>query len=378
MEINNLPSPAFILDEKLLIKNLELISRVQNEAGIEIILALKAFALWHVFPLVRKYLRGAAASSLNEARLIYEEMGCKAHTYCVAYKPDEIRQIMKYSSYMTFNSVGQYERFKNEYPAHTSGISFGIRCNPEYSEVKTRLYNPAMPGSRLGEAAPAFENGWPEGVEGIHFHTLCESSSYDLEKTLLAFENKFGHIIPKVKWINMGGGHLMTRKGYNTAHLIDILKKFKNKWNVRIILEPGSAIAWKTGVLTATVLDIHESRGIKTAILDISFTCHMPDTLEMPYRPVIAGATDPHPDSKYRYRIGGVSCLAGDYMEEYAFEKELNIGDRIIFEDMLHYTIVKTTMFNGIHHPDICLLRKNGKLETLRRFSYQDYRSGNG
>jgi carboxynorspermidine decarboxylase len=381
MDIKNYPSPAFVLDEKLLRKNLELIAAVQKKAGIEIILALKGFAMWSVFPFVKKYLSGATASSLNEARLIYEEMGCKAHTYAVAYLPDEIEEIMRYSSHMVFNSIGQYERFwKGETgvsakAAQSSGISYGIRCNPEYSEVETELYNPAAPGSRLGEVAPAFKNGLPEGIEGLHFHTLCESTSYDLEKTLEAFENKFGHLIPQVKWINMGGGHLMTKKGYDTAHLIKLLKAFKNKWKVDVILEPGSAIAWETGVLVSTVLDIHESRGIKTAIMDISFTGHMPDTLEMPYRPRITGATDPKPDSKYLYRIGGVSCLSGDYMSEYAFEEELKVGDRIIFEDMIHYTIVKTTMFNGVRHPDICILRENGALETVRKFGYEDYRN---
>ena len=374
------PSPAFILDEKILKKNLELIANVQKVAGVEIILALKGFAMWTVFPLVKKYLSGAAASSLNEAKLIFHEMGCKAHTYAVAYLPDEMEEIMRYSSHLVFNSINQYHRFMagqsgvSAGSANTAGISYGIRCNPEFSPVETELYNPAVAGSRLGEVAGAFIDGLPKGIEGLHFHTLCESSSYDLEKTLNAFENKFGHLIPQVKWMNMGGGHLMTRKGYSTEHLIQILKDFKNKWRVKIILEPGSAIAWETGVLVSTVLDIHESRGIKTAIMDISFTGHMPDTLEMPYRPRISGATDPVA-GKPTYRIGGLSCLAGDYMSEYSFEKKLKIGDQIFFEDMIHYTIVKTTMFNGVRHPDICILRENGELETVRQFKYEDYRN---
>ena len=380
MDIKDSPSPAFILNEKLLIKNLELIAKVQKEAGVKIILALKGFAMWSVFPLVKKYLSGATASSLNEAKLIFSEMGCKAHTYAVAYMPDEMEEMMQMSSHLVFNSINQYKRFKNGLSgvsaerANATDISFGIRCNPEFSEVEIELYNPAAPGSRLGEVAENFKNGFPNGIDGLHFHTLCESSSYDLEKTLDAFENKFGHLIPQVKWVNMGGGHLMTKKGYDIAHLIKILKAFKNKWNVEVILEPGSAIAWETGVLVSTVLDIHESRGIKTAIVDVSFTAHMPDTLEMPYRPQITGATDPT-EGKPTYRIGGLSCLAGDYMLEYSFEKELQIGDRIIFEDMMHYTIVKTTMFNGVRHPDICILRENGKLETVRKFDYEDYRN---
>ncbi len=368
------PSPAFVLDEALLRKNLELIADVQQRAGVEIILALKGFSMWSVFPFVKQYLSGATASSLNEARLIFEEMNCKAHTYCVAYLPDEFQEIMRYSSHLVFNSVAQYERFRPQVEAFGEKISCGIRCNPEYSEVETELYNPAAPGSRLGEVDAAFVNGLPEGIEGMHFHTLCESTSYDLEKTLAAFEQHFGHLIPKVKWVNMGGGHLMTKKGYDTAHLVQLLRSFQEKWGVEVLLEPGSAIAWETGVLVSTVLDIHESRGIRTAITDISFTGHMPDTLEMPYRPRIAGASaDPVP-GKPAYRIGGVSCLSGDYMKEYSFEQELQVGDRIIFEDMIHYTMVKTTTFNGVRHPDICILRENGEMEVVKRFGYADYR----
>ncbi len=380
------PSPAFILDEGLLRKNLELIASVQQAAGVEIILALKGFSMWSVFPFVKKYLSGATASSLDEARLIFEEMACKAHTYCVAYMPDEFEEIMQYSSHLVFNSVAQYERYRpliqkraDGMSTHTSGqaehISCGIRCNPEFSEVKTELYNPAAPGSRLGEVAPAFDKGLPEGIEGLHFHTLCESTSYDLEKTLVAFEKNFGHLIPKVKWVNMGGGHLMTRKGYDTAHLVEILKEFKARWGVDVLLEPGSAIAWETGVLVSTVLDIHESRGVRTAICDISFTCHMPDTLEMPYRPRIIGASSEPVPGKPAYRIGGVSCLAGDYHMEYSFERELQVGDSLIFADMIHYTMVKTTTFNGVRHPDICILRENGELEVVKRFGYEDYRN---
>ncbi len=380
---STLQTPAFVLEEKLLRQNLELIAGVQRDAGIEIILALKGFAMWSVFPFVKKYLSGATASSLHEARLIYEEMGCKAHTYCVAYMPDEFQEIMRYSSHLTFNSVAQYERFRPQIEAFSEKISCGIRCNPEYSEVETELYNPAAPGSRLGEVDTAFKNGLPIGIEGLHFHTLCESSSFDLEKTLAAFEQHFGDLIPQVKWVNMGGGHLMTRKGYDTAHLVSLLQAFKAKWGVDIILEPGSAIAWETGVLVGTVLDIHESRGVKTAIMDLSFTCHMPDTLEMPYRPritpVYGKISPPGPPlggggGGGDYRIGGVSCLSGDYMKEYSFDKELQVGDRLVFQDMIHYTMVKTTTFNGVRHPDICILRENGEVELVRRFGYEDYR----
>jgi carboxynorspermidine decarboxylase len=245
--------------------------------------------------------------------------------------------------------------------------------NPEYSEVETELYNPAAPGSRLGEVDDKFKDGLPAGIEGLHFHTLCESTSYELEKTLTILENKFGHLFPHLKWVNMGGGHLMTKKGYDTDHLVKILTDFRKKHKVEILLEPGSAIAWETGDLHSQVMDIHESRGIKTAILNMSFTAHTPDCLEMPYRPKVVGATDPIED-KPTYRLGGVSCLAGDYLTEYSFEKPLNIGDPIVFKDMIHYTLVKTTMFNGVKHPSIAILRENGELEIMKAFGYTDYK----
>lgn len=374
MENIDIPSPAFVLESSLLHRNLALIKSVQDAAGVRVILALKGFAMWSVFPTVAQYLKGATASSLNEARLIYEEMGCKAHTYAVAYSPEEFEEIMRYSSHITFNSLAQYRRFKPLVDAWPEKISCGVRVNPEYSTVEVELYNPAAPGSRLGEVDAAFADGLPEGLEGIHFHTLCESSSFDLEKTLEAFEARFGRFIPKLKWVNMGGGHLMTRKGYDTNHLISVLKAFRKRYpGVEVILEPGSAIAWETGFLLATVLDIHESRGVKTAIMDISFTGHMPDTLEMPYRPRIRGASDPVAGQP-AYRIGGVSCLSGDYMYEYSFDHELQIGERLIFEDMIHYTMVKTTMFNGVRHPDICIMHEDGVLEVVRRFGYEDYK----
>ena len=368
-------SPAFILESHFLRRNLELIRGVQEAAGVSIILALKGFAMWRVFPEVAKYLKGATASSLYEARLIYEEMGCKAHTYAVAYRADELEEILGYSSHITFNSIGQYQRYKGQ----AGGVSCGLRVNPEYATVEVDLYNPAAKGSRLGEVEAAvregFNKGLLEGLEGIHFHTLCESSSYDLENTLEAFEARFGWWIPRLKWVNMGGGHLMTRKGYDTEHLIGVLQGFKARYpNVEVILEPGSAIAWETGYLLTTVLDVHHSYGIKTAILDVSFTAHMPDTLEMPYRPRVRGATDPVA-GKPAYRLGGVSCLAGDYMLEYSFDHELQVGEQLILEDMIHYTMVKTTMFNGVRHPDICILKENGEVEIVREFGYEDYRS---
>jgi carboxynorspermidine decarboxylase len=371
---NDIRTPAFVLEEDKLRKNLSLINAVQVEAGVTIILALKAFAMWRVFPIVGEYLSGATASSLHEARLIVEEMGTKAHTYCVAYRPNDFDELLKYSSHLTFNSVQQFEQYKTRVQDYEVPISCGIRVNPEYSEVDTDLYNPAARGSRLGVTEEAFEDGLPAGVEGLHFHTLCESTSYELEKTLAVFEEKFGQWLPQLKWVNLGGGHLMTREDYDRMHLIQLLKNFKTRYpNLEVILEPGSAIAWQTGPLVTTVLDIVENRGVRTAIIDASFTAHMPDTLEMPYRPTIRGMLDLKVE-QVTYQIGGVSCLAGDYKKPYAFEHALNIGDRLIFEDMIHYTMVKTTFFNGVQHPDICLLRSDGELEVVRRFEYEDFR----
>ena len=374
IDYQKVPSPSFVLEEALLQKNLELLKQVQEAAGISIILAFKGFAMWSAFPMVRKYLAGATASSLNEARLCFEEMQSKAYTYSPAYIPSEFDELMQYSQHITFNSLAQYHLYKEKvanYPAH---ISCGIRVNPEYSEVETELYNPCAPGSRLGETIDAFKDVLPAGIEGLHFHTLCESNSYDLEKTLAAFEERFGQFLPQLKWVNMGGGHLMTKKGYDIKHLVALLKAFKQRYGVEVILEPGSAIAWETGVLTSTVLDVFESKGIKTLLLDVSFTAHMPDTLEMPYRPKIVGATDPI-EGKSTYRIGGMSCLSGDYLSEYSFDKEVLIGDQIIFKDMIHYTMVKTSMFNGVKHPNIAIWTVENELKMIRTFSYEDYKN---
>lgn len=375
LNIHKIPSPAYVLEMRRLRENLELIQGVQSAAGVSIILALKGFAMWRVFPIVGQYLRGATASSLSEARLIYEEMGVKAHTYSPAYLPDEFADILPYSSHITFNSINQYLRYKNQVAAFPEKVSPGIRVNPEYSEVEVDLYNPAAPGSRLGEVVDNFGGELPEGVEGLHFHTLCESSSYDLEKVLKAFESKFALFFPQLKWVNFGGGHLMTRAGYDTAHLVKLLQNFRKKYpHLEVILEPGSAIAWDTGVLVSTVLDIVENHGVKTAIVDVSFTAHMPDTLEMPYRPRIEGATDPT-SGQPTYRIGGVSCLAGDYMSEYSFDHELQIGEKLIFHDMIHYTMVKTTTFNGVKHPAITIWHEDDTLEMVREFGYEDYKN---
>ena len=374
MDYSKLPSPAFVLDEKLLRQNLELINRVQQEAGIEIILAFKGFAMWSVFPLVRKYLSGATASSLFEARLCFEEMKTLAHVYSPVYFESEFKELMSYSSHIVFNSIIQFQKYYQETKKADHPISCGIRVNPEFSDVGTDLYNPSAAGSRLGVGSAEFPNELPDGIEGIHFHVLCESDSFSLEKVLENLESKFGKYLHKVKWVNMGGGHLMTKAGYNHSHLIQLLKKFSIKYNVKVILEPGSAIAWETGVLVSKVIDIVEHKGIKTAILDVSFTAHMPDTLEMPYRPKIIGTIEPNENSIHLYRLGGVSCLAGDFMEAYDFGHELQVGERIIFLDMIHYTMVKTTMFNGVNHPAIAILKENGNLDIVRKFTFEDFK----
>jgi len=373
MDYSKIPSPCYVLDEVAFRKNLELIKSVKEQAGVEIILAFKAFAMWSVFPIVREYIPFTTASSLAEARLAFEEMGSPAHTYSPAYTDKEFPAIMNCSSHITFNSLAQFERF---YPqTQFNNISCGLRINPEFSDVETDLYNPCAPGSRLGIVADLLGDKLPEGVEGLHFHTLCESSSYDLEKTLNVVEKKFGKYFPQIKWLNMGGGHLMTREGYNTDHLISLLKSFKAKYpHLQLILEPGSAFAWRTGVLISSVIDIVENKGIKTAMLDVSFACHMPDCLEMPYKPSIIGATDAIPD-KPTYRMGGNSCLSGDFMGDWSFNKELKIGDCIVFEDMIHYTMVKTTMFNGVSHPSIGIWTTGNEFRLIREFGYEDYKS---
>ncbi len=370
-------SPAYVLDEASLIRNLEKIAALRDRAGVQIILAFKAFALWHSFETISKYLNGATASSLGEARLCFEEMKSPAHTYAPAYIPREFPEIMKYSSHITFNSLSQFEKYKGTVLNHPFKISMGLRVNPEYSEVETDLYNPTALGSRLGVDKAQLKDGLPEFIEGIHFHALCENDSYTLEKTLSELERHFGHLLRDAKWVNMGGGHLITKDDYDVDHAVKLLRDFKEKYEVDIILEPGSAVAWRTGHLLTTVLDVIENHGVKTAVLDISFTCHQPDTLEMPYRPVILDAEDSN-EGEFAYRLGGVSCLAGDRVEAYSFKEELQPGSLVVFEDMMHYTMVKTNMFNGVSHPSYAIRKVDGSLEVLRRFGYEDFKGRMG
>lgn len=375
IDYSQIPSPCYVIDEERFRNNLELIRKVSDESGAEIILAFKGFAMWGVFPVFREYFNGASASSPHEARLSFEEVGSRAHTYSPVYKPESFSEIIRYSSHITFNSLAQYRKFYNRVEFEKSGISAGLRINPEFSEIGHDIYNPCSPGSRLGiTAGDLKQSGLPEGVEGLHFHVLFESDSFALEKVLKVVDDKFAVFYPHLKWINMGGGHLMTRKGYDTRHLITILKEFRERSGLHLILEPGSAFAWQTGELVSTVEDIVENVGIRTAILDTSFTAHMPDCLEMPYKPQIIGAYDPVP-GKPSYRLGGNSCLSGDFMGDWSFDQELKPGDRVVFLDMIHYTMVKTTTFNGVQHPSIGIWTRDNKFRLIREFGYEDYRN---
>ena len=361
-------TPIYIIEEKKLRRNLRLISDVAAKADIEIILAFKAFALWKTFPVFREYIHATTASSLWEARLAFEEFGAPAHTFSPAYTDDEIEEIVRCSSHLTFNSLSQYER----YHERAKDVSIGLRVNPEYSEVGTLLYNPCAPGTRFGVTADKLPDQLPEDIEGFHCHCHCESGADVFQRTLVHIEEKFSRWFPQLKWMNFGGGHLMTRKDYDIDLLIRMMQDFHKRYPwLKVILEPGSAFAWQTGPLVSHVVDIVEDHGIKTAILDVSFTCHMPDCLEMPYYPEVRGAVH----GEEGYRLGGNSCLSGDFMGYWRFDHELEVGEEVIFEDMIHYTTVKTTMFNGITHPALGMLHQDGKFEILREFGYDDYKN---
>ena len=372
--------PMYVMEENRLRRNLELIRKTGREAGVEIILAFKAFALWKTFPIFREYISATTASSLFEARMAKEKFGSPAHTYSPAYTDDEIVQIAQCSSHLTFNSLSQYERLHLKAKEANAYVSLGLRINPEYSEVGTLLYNPCAPGTRFGITADKLPYPLPQDIDGLHCHCHCESGADVFARTLKVIEEKFGRWLPSLKWINFGGGHLMTRKDYDIQHLINILKDFRQRYpNLKVILEPGSAFAWQTGPLVAQVVDTVEDHGIRTAILNVSFTCHMPDCLEMPYMPEVRGAkTIEHPADTTAaglYRLGGNSCLSGDYMGYWLFDHELQPGENVIFEDMIHYTTVKTNMFNGIGHPAIALAHEDGHLKILRQYTFDDYLS---
>lgn len=370
-----IPNPCYVMEEDKLRRNLSLIRDVSRRADVNIILAFKAFALWKSFGVFREYIQSTTASSLYEARLAKEEFGEKAHTYSPAYVDEEFDEIVKCSSHITFNSLSQYERFGER--ARAAGVKCGLRINPEYSEIETELYNPCAPGSRFGVLAEQLGNTLPEGISGLHVHCLCENGSDTLVRTLEHVEARFASVLKQAEWLNLGGGHLMTRDGYDIELLVKTLQGLHNRYpQLKIIMEPGSAFAWQTGYLLAKVVDIVENKSIKTAILNVSFTCHMPDCLEMPYHPAVRGAKVRLDTDKGEnvYRLGGNSCLSGDFMSAWEFDKPLKVGDEVIFEDMIHYTTVKTNMFNGISHPSIGMMHSDGRFELFRKYKYEDYR----
>lgn len=374
MNITSLPTPYYIVYEDRLRRNLELINSVAKRSGADIIMAFKANALWRTFDIIGEYCRNCTASSVNEMRLGKECLGGEIHVYSPAYTDRNIDEFIAGATHITFNSLSQWERFGKR--VIDAGVSAGLRVNPKCSVIDTDLYNPALPGSRFGIDAEALSGGLPVGIEGLHFHALCESDSRDLKLVLEAFEQKFGHLLPALKWVNFGGGHLMTRADYDIEGLIDIIKDFRARWpHLRVILEPGSAFTWQTGDLEASVVDVVVDGGIPTAILDVSFACHMPDTLEMPYLPEVEQSVPREASTGTAWRLGGNSCISGDFKGDYFFGRTLDVGDRITLRDMNHYTTVKTTMFNGVPHPDIVLCRSNGEVEYLRRFDYQDYKN---
>ena len=371
-------TPVYIIEEEKLRRNLSLIRTVAERTDSEWILAFKAFALWKTFPIFREYIRSTTASSLSEARLALEKFGAKAHTYSPAYKDDEFDDMVRCSSHLTFNSLSQYERFHER----AAACSIGLRVNPEYSEVGTLLYNPCAPGTRFGVTADKLPEQLPADIRGFHCHCHCESGADVFERSLQHIEEKFSKWFSQLEWINFGGGHLVTRKDYDIDLLVRLVQGFHQRYpHLKVIFEPGSAFAWQTGPLVASVVDVVEDKGIRTAILDVSFTCHMPDCLEMPYYPDVRNAKHVEEIShlssltSHLYRLGGNSCLSGDFMGYWRFDHELEVGEQIVFEDMIHYTTVKTNTFNGITHPSIAMLHQDGTLELLRQFTYEDYRS---
>ena len=368
------PSPAYVVDLGRLRHNLAILDSVQRRSGAKILMALKAFAMWSVFPLIRETLHGVCASSPWEARLGREEFGREVHSFSAAFSERDVVELLEISNHLVFNSFGQLERFRPLWEKERGKVSVGLRVNPEHSEGHTPLYDPCAPNSRLGIRRADFEGRSLAGVEGLHFHTLCEQLYEPLERTAKVFEEKFGEFLPQMWWLNLGGGHHITRERYDIDALVELVKHFRGKYGVEVYLEPGEAIAIGTGILVGEVLDV-VANGMEIAILDVSATCHMPDVLEMPYRPQIYGGFDPGVKA-HTYRLGGPSCLAGDVIGDWSFAEPLKVGDRLAFLDMAHYTMVKTTTFNGIRHPHICTFEpETGQLKVVRSFTYEDFRS---
>lgn len=371
IDFNAVPSPCYIVDERLLKKNLELLDYVQKRTGCKILLAQKGFSMHAVYPLVGEYLHGVTSSSLFEARLGYEKMGKEVHVYAPAYMDGEFDELMKCSDHIVFNSFSQWNKFKDRIKNNPKKIGCGLRVNPEYSEITTPIYDPCYANSRLGITLANFKPEELEGIEGLHFHTMCEQNSDVLERTIKVVDEKFGEYIKNMKWLNMGGGHHITRPDYDIEALVRSIMYFKDKYGVEIYLEPGEAIALNTGYLVSEVLDIVDN-GMQIGILDASAACHMPDVLEMPYRPNIIGAGMPG-EYEYTYRFGGNTCLAGDIIGDYSFKEPLKVGDRLVFCDMAHYTMVKNNMFNGVNLPSIALYSEEKGIQLIRQFAFEDY-----
>ncbi|OMF94299.1 carboxynorspermidine decarboxylase [Paenibacillus sp. FSL R7-0337] len=371
IDISNLPSPAYLVDERLLTKNLETLNYVQEKSGAKILLAQKGFSMHAMYPLVGKYLHGVTSSSLFEARLGFEEMGKEVHVYAPAYVDREFDELLRYSDHMVFNSFDQWSRFKQRVQNAPKQISCGIRVNPEYSEIEVPLYDPCYNFSRMGVTLPNFRPDELDGIDGLHFHTMCEQNSDTLERTLRVVEEKFGQYLHGMKWLNFGGGHHITRPDYDLDTLIKCILHMKETYNVEIYLEPGEAVALNTGYLVATVLDTMHN-GMDIAILDTSAECHMPDVLAMPYRPGIFGAGEPG-EFAHTYRLGGMTCLAGDVIGDYSFPEPLKYGDKLIFTDMAHYSMVKNHMFNGVNLPAIASYNEEEGLKVIREFEYSDF-----
>jgi carboxynorspermidine decarboxylase len=376
LDARRLPSPCFVVDEAAVEENLGLLARVQRESGAKVLLALKAFSMWSLAPLVGRHLAGTCASGAHEARLGREEYGGEVHTYSAAFSEPDLKEALQLSDHVVFNSPSQWKRFRPlalEALAARPSLRFGLRVNPEHSEGQVALYDPCAPGSRLGTPRSGLDPGDLEGLTGLHFHTLFEQDLPPLARTLAAFEEKFGGLLPGMEWVNFGGGHHITRTGYQVEDLVRLLRDFAARHRVQVYLEPGEAIAYHAGVLVAEVLDIVQN-GMPIAILDTSATCHMPDVLEMPYRPAILGAAEPGAQA-HTYRLGGQSCLAGDVIGDYSFAEPLAIGQRLAFEDMAYYSMVKTTTFNGVRLPSIAIWNSaSDALRVVREFGYGDFK----
>lgn len=372
LKFNGLPTPCYVVDERRIRKNLEKLKEVQDRTGSKVLLATKAFSMYCLFPLIGEYLSGVTSSSLHEARLGYEEMGKEVHIYAAAYREQDFEEIMKYSGHIVFNSFKQWKKFKDKVATYPKKISCGLRINPEYAEVDTELYNPCAPNSRMGVTIEHFSKEDLEGIEGLHFHALCEQNSDTLERVLQVVEEKFGIYMHKMKWINFGGGHHITREDYDVEKLITCIQHIQKTYGVQVYLEPGEAVALNAGYLVTTVLETLKN-GMNLAILDASATCHMPDVLEMPYRPPLLGAGKAG-EKAYTYRLGSATCLAGDVIGDYSFDQPLQEGQQLVFGDMAIYTMVKNNTFNGINLPDIVLYKEEG-FEVVKTFGYEDFKS---